>query len=191
VPDSKPPTSKDATPRPFGPFVLERRIAIGGTAEVFYARPRQGQRPAPQLVIKRLLRNVATQSTTRRSVAKPSDIVRCDTTTWSRCFGAGMVGNEPYLAMEYVRWGRPASPAALLRSRRAGACPRSWPCTSRASWRWRCTPCTPLWMTTASGSTSRTGTCIAEQHLPVDDGEVKLGDFGVAHTAQRDGRGPG
>ncbi|MFO0570034.1 MAG: hypothetical protein U0263_30600 [Polyangiaceae bacterium] len=26
---------------PFGPFVLERRIAVGGSAEVFLARPRR------------------------------------------------------------------------------------------------------------------------------------------------------
>ena len=55
VPDAKPPAPNDPSPLPFGPFVLERRIAVGGTAEVFYARPRHGQRPAPQLVIKRLL----------------------------------------------------------------------------------------------------------------------------------------
>ena len=42
--------------QPFGPFVLERRIAVGGSAEVFLARPKLGIVPAARLVVKKLLR---------------------------------------------------------------------------------------------------------------------------------------
>ena len=45
-------------PTMFGPFVLERRIAVGGTAEVFLAHPKVGVAPAPRLVVKRLLPTV-------------------------------------------------------------------------------------------------------------------------------------
>ena len=58
VPEEKTQTApREGAPGPFGPFVLTRRIAIGGAAEVFLARPRQGVKPAPELVIKRLARS--------------------------------------------------------------------------------------------------------------------------------------
>jgi serine/threonine protein kinase len=94
--------AKEGAPLPFGPFILERRIAVGGSAEVFLARPRQGIKPAPQLVIKRLSRargNVqdfealSREAELHRAVQHPNVV---------NVFGAGMVGNEPYLAMEYV-----------------------------------------------------------------------------------------
>ena len=44
-----------AQPISFGPFVLERRIAVGGCTEVFIARPNTGQSPAPRFVVKKLL----------------------------------------------------------------------------------------------------------------------------------------
>jgi hypothetical protein len=53
-----PEDSKAKAPQPFGPFVLERRIAVGGSAEVFLARPKIGTQPAAHLVVKRLLRSV-------------------------------------------------------------------------------------------------------------------------------------
>ena len=53
-----PEDSKAKAPQPFGPFVLERRIAVGGSAEVFLARPKIGTQPAAHLVVKRLLRAV-------------------------------------------------------------------------------------------------------------------------------------
>ncbi|MET0413886.1 MAG: protein kinase, partial [Polyangiaceae bacterium] len=92
----------EAGPRPFGPFVLERRLAAGGMAEVFHARPRSGERPARQLVIKRLHRRddgeshfaaLSREAELNRAVTHPNVV---------QVFGAGMVGNEAYLAMEYV-----------------------------------------------------------------------------------------
>src|SRR6187551_3683324 len=44
--------AKSVNAIPFGPFVLERRLAVGGSAEVFLARPRSGEAPAPRLVVK-------------------------------------------------------------------------------------------------------------------------------------------
>lgn len=87
--------------KPFGPFVLERRIAVGGSAEVFLARPKVGSTPATRLVVKRLLPSVREsgfdvlerEAELHRAVAHPNVVT---------VFGAGMVGDEPYLAMEYV-----------------------------------------------------------------------------------------
>ncbi len=87
--------------RPFGPFVLERRIAVGGSAEVFLARPKVGTVPASRLVVKRLLPNarergfdlLEQEAEMHRAVVHPNVVT---------VFGAGMVGAEPYLAMEYV-----------------------------------------------------------------------------------------
>ena len=39
----------------FGPYLLEERLAVGGSAEIFLARPTQGSAPAARFVIKRLL----------------------------------------------------------------------------------------------------------------------------------------
>jgi serine/threonine protein kinase len=86
----------------FGPFVLERRLAVGGTAEVFLAHPKIGTTPAPRLVVKKLLPapsdgeryNVLEQEAElHRHIRHPNVVT---------VFGAGMVREEPYLAMEYV-----------------------------------------------------------------------------------------
>lgn len=93
---------REGAPGPFGPFILTRRIAVGGAAEVFLARPRQGSKPAPELVIKRLSRArgkqpdfdvLSREAELHRAVRHPNVVT---------VFGAGMVGDEPYLAMEYV-----------------------------------------------------------------------------------------
>jgi serine/threonine protein kinase len=86
----------------FGPFVLERRIAVGGTAEVFLAHPKVGVAPAPRLVVKRLLPTVGEgshfellerEAELHRRVKHPNVV---------NVYGAGMVRGEPYLAMEFV-----------------------------------------------------------------------------------------
>jgi serine/threonine protein kinase len=94
--------TKAKAPQPFGPFVLERRIAVGGSAEVFLARPKIGTLPAARLVVKRLLRSVREggefdalerEAELHRAVKHPNVV---------DVYGAGMVGEEPYLALEYV-----------------------------------------------------------------------------------------
>jgi hypothetical protein len=76
--------------RPFGPFVLERRIAVGGSAEVFLARPKVGTAPAMRLVVKRLLPSaresgldlLEREAELHRAVPHPNVVT---------VFGAGMV----------------------------------------------------------------------------------------------------
>lgn len=87
----------------FGKYVLERRIAVGGSSEVYLARPAQGVLPAPRLVIKRLIPAVledphsvgtfAMEARLHRAARHPNVV---------EVFEAGSVEGEPYLAMEYV-----------------------------------------------------------------------------------------
>ncbi len=168
---------------PFGPFVLERRIAIGGTAEVFHARPRQGTRPAPELVIKRLLpersndehfQALSREAELHRAVQHENVVT---------VFGAGMVGTEPYLAMEYVagvdlhrllRLG--ASENRALPSHMAVYIARSIALALHAVHSARDNQGVSLNITHGDVSPSNI-------YLSMK-GEVKLGDFGVAHTAR-------
>jgi serine/threonine protein kinase len=82
--------------------LLERRLAVGGSAEVYLARPRRGTHPAPRFVIKRILnrsdRDDAFQMLLHE--AELNQAVRHPNVV--EVFGAGQVEGEPYLAMEYV-----------------------------------------------------------------------------------------
>src|SRR5882724_3244614 len=89
-------------PERFGPFVLERKLAVGGTAQVFVARPSVGQRPAARFVIKRPLpgRSRDDDFALLSREAELHQAVQHENVV--QVFGAGMVDGQPYLAMEYV-----------------------------------------------------------------------------------------
>lgn len=88
-------------PIPFGPFLLRRRIAVGGFAEVFLAE--SAEDPAgPPLVVKRLLPSLRAkgdvdilqrEAELHRMVEHPNVV---------KVVEAGAVDGEPYIAMEYV-----------------------------------------------------------------------------------------
>jgi len=75
-------TGERAGPTPFGPFLLERRLAVGGSAEVFLARPKRGERPAPRFVVKRLLPSNQKDNSSECWGAKRSCTVPWSTRTW-------------------------------------------------------------------------------------------------------------
>src|SRR4051812_41626086 len=50
----------DIQPVVFGNYLLERRLAVGGTSQVFLARRREGSQRTERLVIKRLLPSLLT-----------------------------------------------------------------------------------------------------------------------------------
>ena len=89
----------------FGPFFLDARIAVGGTAEVYLARPAT---PAPnlpdRLVVKRLLPHFASDADGRTMFereARPHAAVTHENVV--TVFHAGKdERGEPYLAMEYI-----------------------------------------------------------------------------------------
>jgi serine/threonine protein kinase len=182
VPDTQPPGPKDPTPRAFGPFVLERRIAVGGTAEVFYARPRQGQRPAPELVIKRLLpeRSKGDHYQALSREAELHRAVRHDNVV--TVFGAGMVGQEPYLAMEYVAGVDLHRLLRFASNENRGVPPFVAVYIARS---------VALALHAVHSACDEAGAPLNITHGDVSptniylstSGDVKLGDFGVAHTA--------
>jgi serine/threonine protein kinase len=174
--------SKEQTPRQFGPFVLERRIAVGGTAEVYHARPRQGARPAPELVIKRLLpgQSDADHFKTLSREAELHRAVRHENVV--TVFGAGMVGDEPYLAMEYVPG------VDLHRLLRSCASEQRQLEPGVAAY---IAHAVALALDAVHSARDDKGVRLNLTHGDVSpsniylslSGEVKLGDFGVAHTA--------
>lgn len=177
------PVPKDQTPQRFGPFVLERRIAIGGTAEVFQARPAQGSRPAPELVIKRLL-SQESHERDFQSLSREAELhraVRHDNVV--TVFGAGMVGTEPYLAMEYVAG---VDLHRLLRL----AVSESRPLPTAVAVYIACSIARAL--QAVHSACDEQGLALDLTHGDVSPsniylsrtGDVKLGDFGLAHTAR-------
>lgn len=90
-------------PISFGPFLLERRIAVGGSAEVYLARPKIGEHPAPLFVVKRLIVTDGQDGTSYEALEREAELhqaVRHPNVV--TVYGAGQVEGESYLAMEYV-----------------------------------------------------------------------------------------
>jgi eukaryotic-like serine/threonine-protein kinase len=179
-----PEDSKGKAQQPFGPFVLERRIAVGGSAEVFLARPKLGTQPAAHLVVKRLLRSVREggefdalerEAELHRAVKHPNVV---------DVYGAGMVGEEPYLALEYV------DGVDLYRLlRRAESEQRRFPPALAAHIAREVAEA----LTAVHGARDAEGNVLHIVHRDVTpsnillstDGSVKLGDFGIARFEQR------
>jgi eukaryotic-like serine/threonine-protein kinase len=170
--------------QPFGPFVLERRIAVGGSAEVFLARPKLGTVPASRLVVKKLLRAareggdfdaLEREAELHRAVTHPNVVT---------VFGAGMVGDEPYLAMEYV------DGVDLYRLlRRADSEQRKIP-PSLAAFIARRIASALAAVHAAHDSEGNALNIVHRDVTPSNiylsiDGQVKLGDFGIARFEQR------
>ena len=169
-------------PVDFGKYVLERRIAVGGTSEVYLARLKVSGREGDLLVIKRLLPAFlvdpaalgmfATEARLHRAVSHPNVV---------RVYEAGVVEGEPYLAMEYIDG---VDAAHLLR--RAQVEQRTFPIglaiyVARAI-------CDALY--SVHSAKDPTGAPLAVMHRDVTPsnlylsakGDVRLGDFGIART---------
>lgn len=88
---------------PFGPYRLERRLAVGGMSEVFLAHPREGTLPASRVVLKRLLPELVEDEDVRRAFlleAKLHAAARHPNVV--EFFECGSYAGEPYIAMEHV-----------------------------------------------------------------------------------------
>jgi serine/threonine-protein kinase len=94
-----------SAPFRFGPFLLDSRIAVGGTAEVYLARPATPDSGLPaRLVVKRLLPHFAADPEGRTMFEREARLhasVTHDNVV--SVFHAGVdAQGEPYLAMEYI-----------------------------------------------------------------------------------------
>jgi serine/threonine-protein kinase len=88
----------------FGSYWLDARIAVGGTAEVYLARPIDPRAEPQRLIVKRLLPHFVGDAEGRtmfeREAALHAAVTHENVVT---VFGSGVTeGGEPYLAMEYV-----------------------------------------------------------------------------------------
>jgi serine/threonine protein kinase len=169
---------------PFGPFLLERRLAVGGTAEVYVARPEHGDQPAPRLVVKRLLPSlreagsfdlIEREAELHRSVDHPSVV---------KVFGAGVVKDEAYLAMEYVEG---VDLYRLLR--RAESEARTIPPPLAVHITRRVAAALGA-VHAARGADGEPLLIVHRDVTPSNvylsiDGAVKLGDFGIARVSER------
>lgn len=163
--------------------MLERRIAVGGSAEVFLARPKLGIQPASHLVVKKLLRAVREGGdfdALEREAALHRAVVHRNVVN---VFGAGMVGDEPYLAMEYV------DGVDLYRLlRRADAEQRKFPPGLAAFIAMRVASA----LSAVHTAHDAEGNALHIVHRDVTpsniylsiDGQIKLGDFGIARFEQ-------
>ena len=168
---------------PFGPFLLERRIAVGGSAEVFLARPKIGVVPAARLVVKRLLpaSREGSEFDVLEREAELHQAVRHPNVV--KVFGAGMVGDEPYLAMEYVEG---VDLYRLLR--RAEADSRRMPPALAVYVARRVADA----LIAVHDARDKNGAALSIVHRDVTpsniylsiEGAVKLGDFGIARVLQ-------
>jgi serine/threonine-protein kinase len=88
----------------FGPYWLDARLAVGGTAEVYLARPIDPDEEQRRIVVKRLLPHFVGDPEGRtmfeREAALHAAVLHENVVT---VFGSGTAdGGEPWLAMEYV-----------------------------------------------------------------------------------------
>jgi serine/threonine-protein kinase len=89
----------------FGPYMLEARIAVGGTAEVYLASVADDKSPqATRLIVKRLLPHFLNDPDGRTMFQREADLhAAVDHPNVVHVFGSGLnTTGEPYLAMEYV-----------------------------------------------------------------------------------------
>ncbi|MBX3221160.1 MAG: serine/threonine protein kinase [Labilithrix sp.] len=89
----------------FGPFFLDARIAVGGTAEVYLARPVTPAADLPErLVVKRLLPHFASDAEGRTMFEREARLhASVNHENVVTVFHAGKDDRgEPYLAMEYI-----------------------------------------------------------------------------------------
>jgi serine/threonine-protein kinase len=94
-----------SAPHRFGPFFLDSRIAVGGTAEVYLARPASPRPDLPErLVVKRLLPHFAADAEGRTMFDREARLHAAVThENVVTVYHAGKDDRgEPYLAMEYI-----------------------------------------------------------------------------------------
>jgi hypothetical protein len=172
-------------PMKFGPFWLDARLAVGGTAEVYLARPLDPQAQPRKLVVKRLLPHFVADPEGRTMFEREAALhaaVRCDNVV--QVFGSGVDRDEPWLSMEWV------DGCDLFRLLRRMSS------TQQPVGRAMCAyVARELLRGLESVHTARDGTgqpmvIIHRDVTPSNiylstDGRVKLGDFGIARSANR------
>lgn len=174
--------------RRFGPFFLEARLAVGGTAEVYVARPAEPRPDLPdRIVVKRLLPHMLNEPDARTMFEREARLhAAIDHENVVKVFFSGVEEstNEPYLALELVEG---VDGYRLLRRLKQDG--RSLPVGLAVH------IAREILRALASAHTARDpqGNALHIVHRDVSpsniylsaDGKVKLGDFGIAQSSSR------
>ena len=169
-------------PVKFGPYWLDARLAVGGTAEVYVARPIDPRSQPRKLIVKRLLPHFVGEEDGRTMFEREAALhaaVRHENVV--RVYASGMASGEPWLAMELVDG---CDLYRLLR-RLSGENRRLTPGVATYVARQVLSALTsvhdaqdargqPMWIVHRDVTPSNI-------YLSID-GEVKLGDFGIARA---------
>jgi serine/threonine-protein kinase len=170
----------------FGPFLLEARLAVGGTAEVYIAQPIDPAAQPRKLVVKRLLPHFMTDPEGRTMFEREAALhAAVSHPNVVRVFGSGSAGDEPWLAMEFVdgcdlfrllrrlsSGGRTLSPGVAVHITRELLLGLSSAHTAAD-------PSTGLPMAIIHRDVTPSNVYLSTE------GRVKLGDFGIARSATR------
>jgi hypothetical protein len=90
-------------PVKFGPYWLDARLAVGGTAEVYLARPIDPKAKPRKLIVKRLLPHFAADGEGRTMFEREAALhASVHHENVVRVYASGMAAGEPWLAMEFV-----------------------------------------------------------------------------------------
>ncbi|HEY1692589.1 MAG TPA: serine/threonine-protein kinase [Polyangiaceae bacterium] len=169
----------------FGPYWLDSRLAVGGTAEVYVARPIDANAQPRKLIVKRLLPHFVTDVEGRTMFEREAALhMAVHHPNVVEVFGSGMDGDEPWLAMELVDG---CDLYRLLR-RLTGDSRKLPPSVAMYVAR-----CVLLALESVHGAADVSGQPLGIIHRDVTpsnlylsrDGQVKLGDFGIARSASR------
>lgn len=172
-------------PIQFGPYVLASRIAVGGTSEVYLAHPPKGSPLPGKLIVKRPLPQfqgdtswnaMFTREARLQAMVRHPGVVRV--------FETGEVNGEPYLAMEYVEG---IDGDRLARRLRQESARFSFALATHVA----CEILSAL--DGVHNARDDEGKLLGVLHRDVTPsnvyfsqlGEVKLGDFGLAHSQHK------
>lgn len=172
-------------PVKFGPYWLDSRLAVGGTAEVYIARPIDPQAQPRRLIVKRLLPHFVADDDGRTMFEREAALhAAVHHENVVEVFGSGMHNGEPWLAMEYVDG---CDLYRLLR-RLAGDARRLSPSVAAHI------ACGILRaLESVHGARDAAGQALGIIHRDVTpsnlylsiEGIAKLGDFGIARSSSR------
>jgi eukaryotic-like serine/threonine-protein kinase len=177
-----------ALPARFGPFVLESRLAVGGTSEAYLARMYQvGAEAFPtKFIVKRPLPQFQADAGWRAMFAREGRLqALISHPNVVRVFDAGTVSSgEPYLATEYVEGVDGERLARRARQEGALMAPGLATYIAREIL---------LALDAVHSARDESGGTLGIVHRDVTPsniylsrkGEVKLGDFGLAHAQHR------